>query len=472
MMWKFFSVIMIIIILSGCSLAQKYKRPEVPIPSSWPSGPAYKEPPSGIPIASELGWEEFITDQCLKEIIRTALNNNPDLRIAALNVEKVRAFYGIQRAELIPTLQIVGSGSRERVPADLSETKRRMTRERYSVDLGLLSWEIDFFGRIRSLKDKALEEYLSTEEARRSIEISIISMVASTYLSLAADRENLRLSQSTLQTQENIYRLIKLRYENGLASKLDLQQVQTQVDTARGDVARYTKLVAQGENALNLLVGSTVPNELLSKDLKNITPPKEFSPGINSDVLLCRPDVLSAEHHLKALHANIGAARAAFFPRISLTTTFGTASSELSGLFNSGSGTWSFIPKIIAPIFDSRTYLALKAVEVERETALVQYEKVIQMAFREVADALANQGTIRDQINAQKSLINALKEAYRLSYLRYSKGIDSYLSVLDTQRSLYASEQGLVALRLSELTNRVNLYKVLGGNYCKKGQLR
>jgi multidrug efflux system outer membrane protein len=470
MMRNAFSIIFIIIFLTGCTLAPKYKRPEAPIPSSWPSGPAYKERLPSTPTANELKWEEFFTDDRLKEIIGMALHNNRDLRLATLNMERARAFYGIQRAELLPTLNVVASGSKERVPYDLSETGKAMTRERYSVDLGILSWEIDFFGRIRSLKDRALEEYLATEEARRSAEISLLSAVANTYLALAADRETLKLSQSTLETQEAVYQLIKRRYEVGLASELDLRRTQTQVDTAKGDVARYTKLVAQGENALNLLVGSSVPNELSPRDLGGVSPLKEFSPGITSDVLLNRPDILAAEHQLKAVHANIGAARAAFFPRISLTTTLGTASSELSGLFKSGSGAWSFVPQILMPIFDARTWLALKAVKVEREIALVQYEKAIQTAFREVADALAEQGTIRDQIAAQESLVQALQETYRLSYLRYTKGIDSYLSVLDAQRSLYAAEQGLIALRLAEIANQVTLYKVLGGGERANGR--
>jgi multidrug efflux system outer membrane protein len=470
MMRNAFSIIFIIIFLTGCTLAPKYKRPEAPIPSSWPSGPAYKERLPSTLTANELKWEEFFTDDRLKEIIGMALHNNRDLRLATLNMERARAFYGIQRAELLPTLNVVASGSKERVPYDLSETGKAMTRERYSVDLGILSWEIDFFGRIRSLKDRALEEYLATEEARRSAEISLLSAVANTYLALAADRETLKLSQSTLETQEAVYQLIKRRYEVGLASELDLRRTQTQVDTAKGDVARYTKLVAQGENALNLLVGSSVPNELSPRDLGGVSPLKEFSPGITSDVLLNRPDILAAEHQLKAVHANIGAARAAFFPRISLTTTLGTASSELSGLFKSGSGAWSFVPQILMPIFDARTWLALKAVKVEREIALVQYEKAIQTAFREVADALAEQGTIRDQIAAQESLVQALQETYRLSYLRYTKGIDSYLSVLDAQRSLYAAEQGLIALRLAEIANQVTLYKVLGGGERANGR--
>ncbi|MGB9629976.1 MAG: efflux transporter outer membrane subunit [Thermodesulfobacteriota bacterium] len=456
-------IIFIVIFLGGCTMIPKYKRPQSPIPSSWPSGPAYKEPGPGVPKANDLKWEEFLTDEQLKKIIHMALKNNRDLRLASLNMQRAWAFYGIQRAELLPTFDMIGRGSKERIPSDLSETGRRMTRERYSFDLGILSWEIDFFGRVRSLTDKALEEYLATEEARRSAEISLLSAVANTYLSLAADKEILKLSRSTLETQESVYKLIKRRYEVGLASVLDIHRAQTQVEVARGDVARYTKLVAEGENTLNLMVGTQVPGELLPSEFSHISPPKEISSGVTSDILLNRPDILAAEHQLKALNANIGAARAAFFPRISLMTTLGTASSELSGLFKSGSGAWSFIPQIITPIFDARTWRALKAVKVEREIALTQYEKAIQTAFKEVADALAQRGTIGEQILAQESLVQALKETYRLAYLRYIKGIDSYLSVLDSQRSLYAAEQGLIALRLAELTNLVTLYKVLGG---------
>lgn len=463
MIQKAFLIILIILFLESCTMAPKYKRPEASIPSSWPSGPAYKEPKPGVPRADELKWEEFITDDRLKKIIYMALNNNRDIRIAALNVERARAFYGIQRVELLPTLDVVGSGSKERVPSDLSETGRRMTRERYSIDLGILSWEIDFFGRIRSLKDKALEEYLATEEARRSAKLSLLSAVAYTYLSLAADKEALKLARNTLETQDAIYQLIKRRFEVGLASELDLRRAQTQVEEAKGDVARFMERVAQDENALNLLVGSSVPREFLPSELNEVNPPKEISASISSEILLKRPDILAAEHQLKALNANIGVARASFFPRISLTTAIGTASNELSGLFESGSGTWKFVPQIIMPIFDTRTWLALKATKVEREIALAQYEKAIQTAFKEVADALAQNGMIGDRIAAQKALLNALSETYRLSNLRYMKGIDSYLSVLDAQRSLYRAQQGLIVLRMMRFTNLVTLYKALGG---------
>jgi multidrug efflux system outer membrane protein len=453
--------------IGGCSMAPKYTMPEASVPPEWPTGAAYKETRvmSGIATPAEIQWREFFADEHLQQIIDMALNNNHDLRLAALNVERARAFYGIQRAEVFPSVNAVGIGNKERVPADLSSTGNRMTSERYDVNLGITSWEIDFFGRIRSLKDRALEEYLSTEEARRSAQILLVSAVANAYLTLAADRESLKLAENTLQAQKHAYDLIRRRFDVGLASELDLNQAQTQVDSAYGDIARFTQRVAQDENALNLLVGSRypMPNEILPKDLASVKPPKQISPGMSSEVLLHRPDIMAEEHRLKAANANIGAARAAFFPRIALTVAFGTASSELSGLFKSGSGTWSFAPQIVMPIFDARLWSAYDVTKVEREIALARYEKAIQTAFREVADALAVRGTVNQQESAQQSLVDAITRTYHLSTTRYTKGIDSYLSVLDAQRSLYAAQQGLIAIRLAKLANQLRLYAVLGG---------
>ncbi len=451
--------------LGGCTLAPKYTRPAAPVPADWPKGAAYQETKTatGIPMALDLKWQEFFTDEKLQKIIAAALKNNRDLRLAALNVERARALYGIQRAELLPAVNAVGSGSRQRVPADLSTTGSAMTAEQYSVNLGISSWEIDFFGRIRGLKDRMLEEYLATEQAGRSARILLVSAVANAYLALAADRENLKLAESTLETQQAAYHLIRRRCDVGLASELDLNRAQSQVDAARGDVARYKQQTAQDENALNLLVGSPAPDELLPAELGSATPLREISTGTPSGILLRRPDILAAEHRLKASNANIGAARAAFFPRIALTTNIGTASSELSGLFKSGSYTWNFAPQIVMPIFDARTWSAYDATKVEREIALAQYEKAIQTAFREVADALAVRGTVDQQLSAQQSLVKAVAETYRLSNARYMKGMDSYLGVLDAQRSLNAAQQGLIVLRLIRLSNLVTLYKVLGG---------
>jgi multidrug efflux system outer membrane protein len=454
------------VLLAGCTLAPKYTRPEAPVPASWPGGPAYDnaQDTPGAPAAAELKWQEFFTDDRLRKVIETALKNNRDLRTAALNVERARAVYGIARAELLPTVEATGRGRTERVPSSaFGSGGGSVIIERYDVNLGVSSWEIDFFGRIRSLKDRALEEYLATEQAHRGTQILLVSGVANAYLTLAADRENLGLARSTLDTQKAAYGLIRRRFDVGLSPELDLRQAQTRVDAARVDAALFSRLVAQDENALDLLVGSKVPAELLPDNLTLVRPAREIAPGVSSEVLLLRPDILQAESLLKAANANIGAARATLFPRISLTTAFGTASGELSGLFKSGTRAWSFSPQIVAPIFDARAWAALDAIKVEQEIAVAQYEKSIQAAFREVADALAVRGTVEEQLSAQQSLVEAASVTYRLSNARYMKGIDSFLGVLDAQRSLYAAQQGLIAVRLAKSANQVGLYAVMGG---------
>jgi multidrug efflux system outer membrane protein len=451
--------------LGGCSLTPEYTRPDSPVSAEWPRGAAYEriQDISGSETAPILRWEEFFTDRKLQAIIGTALDNNRDLRLAALNVERVRALYGVQRASLFPSVDATGGMSRERVPADLSTSGTSYISEKDSVSVGITSWEIDFFGRIRSLKDQALQEYLATEQARRSAQISLVSSIAGAYLTLAADRGNLELARSTLDAQQAAYTLIQKRYDVGMATELDLRRAQTQVEAARGSVARYTQLTAQDRNALDLLAGSPVPERLLPANLDDVTPPEDASPGLSSEVLLRRPDIMAAEHRLKGAYAYIGAARAALFPRISLTTSVGTASAELSGLFDAGSATWSFVPRITMPIFDARAWAALRVSKAEREIALTQYEKVIQTAFREVADALAVRGTVDQQVSAQQSLVDAVAETYRLSNKRYENGVDSYLSVLDAHRSLFSAKQSLISLRLAEFMSQVTLYTVLGG---------
>ncbi|MBP8259907.1 MAG: efflux transporter outer membrane subunit [Verrucomicrobia bacterium] len=454
------------IALAGCKMAPQYSRPPAPVPAGWPAGPAYATAPASTNVllaAADLGWQEFFADPNLRELIGTSLANNRDLRLAALNVQRARAMYGIRRAELFPALDAVGSGSRARVPGDLSGTGNRMTVDRYDVNLGVTSWEIDFFGRIRSLKDRALEEYLATEQARRGAQILLVSSVAQAYLALAADRENLALSETTLQAQQAAYGLVKRRHELGLATELDLYRAQIPLDVARREMAIYTQQAAKDENALDLLAGAPVSKELLPSGLSGIVPPVEISAGVVSDVLLRRPDILQAESMLRAAHADIGAARATFFPRISLTAAVGTASSDLDGLFQSGSGAWSYAPRVLMPIFDARTWAAYRAAQVQREMALTQYEQAIQSAFREVADVLAVRGTVDEQVAAQESLVHASSETYRLAHSRYEKGIDSYLGVLDAQRSLFAAQQALVFIRFEQMASQVRLYAVLGG---------
>ncbi len=459
------SVVPIVLLVSGCKMAPKYTRPAAPIPSAWPTGAAYeyKTPTTSPAIAADMTWQVYFTDQKLRQVISLALDNNRDLRIAALNVQRARAMYGIQRAELFPVLEATASGAKQRLPADLSSTGSRQTVERYDVNIGAASWEIDFFGRIRSFKDRALEQYLATEQARRGAQILLVSAVANSYMALAANRENLALSETTLKAQQATYDLVKRRYDLGLVPELELFRAQTPLEVARRDTAIYAQLVAKDQNALTLLAGRPIPPELLPADLSSLAPPQDISEGMPSNVLLRRPDVLQAEHLLKAANADIGAARAAFFPRISLTAAFGTASSDLSGLFESGSSAWNFAPRIVMPIFDARTWSAHKAAKVQRELAVTEYENAIQNAFREVADALATRGTMDSQVAAQQSLVNALSETYRLANSRFEKGIDDYLGVLDAQRYLFAAQQALVFLRLEKLANQVRLFTVLGG---------
>lgn len=451
----------ILVGLAGCTMAPTYSQPAAPVPVSWPNGPSYQAAtakPLPKPMA-DISWQEFYQDDKLQKLIALALDNNRNLRIAALNIEKSQAQYRIQRANLIPELD-----------ATASANNQAAVNHQYSVGIGVSAYELDLFGRVQSLKDQALEQYLATEQAQRTVQISLVAEVATTALNLAADRERLKLAQETLKTQQSTFQMTQRRFEVGASSELDLRQVQTQVDTARGDVARATSLVAQDENNLNLVVGCPVPAELLPQTLsENLTAVQDIAPGLPSEVLLRRPDVLQAENLLKGFNANIGAARAAFFPRITLVSSIGASSDELSGLFKSGTGAWTFAPQIVLPIFDAGARSAqLKVAEVDRDIAVAQYEKTIQTAFREVTDSLAQHGTIDEQLAAQQSLVKATGTRYILSQTRYDKGIDSYLNVLDAQRSLYSAQQGLIATRLTRLVNQVTLYKVLGGGWEKR----
>lgn len=453
--------------LVSCStLAPTYTRPDSPAPASWQKeGEAQQTGSAMTPAVAEIAWQAFYLDPQLKQIIAMGLANNRDLRVAALNVERSQAQYQIQWSALVPKVDANAIGTFAELSKDFTSEGRSRDSHQYTVALGMTSYELDLFGRVRSLKDQALEQYLATEQAKLSARISLIGQIATGYLTLAADRELLQLAQDTLKTQQESYHLIHRRFAVGASSELDLRQTETQVESARGEVARLTAQVAQDEEALHLLVGARVPAALLPTALKDEMPKlEEITPGLPSDVLLQRPDVLQAENLLKGYQANIGAARAAFFPKITLVGTLGAGSSELSGLFTSGSGSWTFIPRIDLPIFDAGARSAqLKVAEVDRDIAIAQYEKTIQTAFREVADALAQRSTIDERLAAQQALCAATEKRYVLARERTNTGVDSHLSLLDAQRSLYSAQQGLISLRLTRLTNLVTLYKVLGG---------
>jgi multidrug efflux system outer membrane protein len=461
------------LLLGGCTMIPDYQRPASPVPDAWADGaPKKAEPaPAAVtvqpaPPAVELRWQDFFTDPRLRSLIDLALVNNRDLRVAALNIEKAAALYRIQRAELNPTIGVQAAGVRTQLPDKLARAEGATpgTSSQYYVELGLASWELDFFGRLRSLSSASLERYLATEEARRGAQTALVAAVAGTYLTLAADGENLRLAQVTLEAQQSSYELIRATRDAGIGSDLDLRQAQSQVEGARVNVAAFTGAVAVDRNALRLVVGTSVAPELLPESFGTVTDPKGVAAGLPSEVLLRRPDILAAEHLLRSANANIGAARAAFFPRISLTASIGTLGPDLSDLFTAGTRTWSFAPQIVAPLFASGSLIAnLKASKVDREIAVAQYEKAIQAAFAEVSDALTLRTTLVAEREAQQALVVALDETWRLYDARYQAGIDSYLGVLVAQQALFNAQKGEVSLRLAEQANLVLLYKALGG---------
>ncbi|AHF69272.1 MULTISPECIES: AdeC/AdeK/OprM family multidrug efflux complex outer membrane factor [Pseudomonas] len=453
-------------ILSGCSLIPEYKQPESPVAAQYPQGPAYLPAENAERAAAEQGWRQFFRDPALQQLIQTALVNNRDLRVAALNIDAYRAQYRIQRSDLFPAVSANATGSRQRVPADMSTSGEAGITSSYSANLGISSYELDLFGRVRSLSDQALQTYFASEEARRSTQISLVANVANAYLTWQADKELLKLTQETLKTYEESYRLTSRSNEVGVASALDLSQSRTSVESARARLAQYQRLVAQDQNNLTMLLGSALPDNLpeaqpLSADLLT-----EMPVGLPSDLLQRRPDILQAEHNLMAANANIGAARAAFFPSITLTANAGTASPDLSGLFKGGSGTWLFQPSINLPIFNAGNLRAsLDYSKIQKEINVANYEKAIQTAFQEVSDGLASRKTYNEQLQAQRDFVTANQDYYRLAERRYRIGIDSNLTFLDAQRSLFSAQQTLITDRLSQLTSEVNLYKALGGGW-------
>ena len=452
--------------LGACSMIPVFERPAAPVPAAFPQA-APTEASAVAPLADTIAWRDYFADERLRNVIALALDNNRDLRVAALNIERARAQYGIQRADLLPSIAVSGGQSAQRVPGDLSMSGDSTVNRQYSADLGFASYELDFFGRVRSLEEQALQTYLGTEEARRSAQISLVAEVANAWLRLAADRERLALARGTFDTRQKSFELTRRSLELGAVSALDLRQAETLMQTARADAARYAALVAQDENALALIVGAGVPAELLPEALSaRLAAVTELPAGVPSEVLARRPDVAQAERALMAANASIGAARAAFFPRITLTASAGTASSSLDGLFDGGSGAWSFVPQIRIPIFEAgRLQASLDVAEIQRDINVAQYEKAIQSAFREVADALAERATLAEQLDARRKLVEATKQSFALSDARYKGGVDSYFNLLDAQRSLYGAELELIATRLSDATNRVALYKALGGGW-------
>ncbi|KAE9650797.1 AdeC/AdeK/OprM family multidrug efflux complex outer membrane factor [Pseudomonas fluorescens] len=452
-------------VLSGCSLIPDYQRPEAPVAAQFPQGPAYSPAQAPNQAAAEQGWRQFFHDPALQQLIKTALENNRDLRVAALNIDAYAAQYQIQRADLFPAVSATGSGSRSRTPAKLSQTGEATIASQYSAGLGISSYELDLFGRVRSLSEEALQKYFATEEARRSTQISLVASVANAYLTWQADKELLKLTQDTLGAFEQSFKLTSRSNEVGVASALDLSQARTSVENARVQLARYTRQVAQDENNLTLLLGTGLPANIASQPLSDDLL-SDVPAGLPSDLLQRRPDIVQAEYNLKAANANIGAARAAFFPSITLTASAGTASPTLGGLFKGGSGTWSFAPQINIPIFNAGSLRAsLDYSKIQKEINVANYEKAIQTGFQEVSDGLAARETYKQQLDAQRGFVEANQDYYRLAERRYRIGVDSNLTFLDAQRQLFSAQQSLITDRLAQLTSEVTLYKALGGGW-------
>lgn len=454
--------------LAGCTLAPAYQRPVAPVPATSPTGPAYPAvAPADLP-APLIGWRDLFTDPKLKAVIDQALANNRDLRIAVANIQAARAQYQVQRSALLPTITAQGAESYTRTPAAIEGIpgeKGSFDLRYYSAEVGFSAWEIDLFGRIRSLTRAQQEQYFATEEARREAQITLIAEVAGDYLTYGSDQALLKISQDTLTSGQASLDLTQKRLNGGVGTALDVAQARTIVEQAKADVARLTAQVAQDKNALDLVVGAPVDPALLPSDVDTAIARTDALPAaIRSEVLLDRPDVVEAEDQLRGANANIGAARAAFFPSLTLTANGGVASTALETLFRAGTGAWTFAPNIAQPIFDfGKNRANLHNAKAQRDVAVATYEKSIQTAFREVADALAVRGTIDQQLAGEQGLVDASADALMLAKARYDRGSDTYLNELIAQRSLYTAQQSLVSTRLAAATNLVTLYKVLGG---------
>jgi outer membrane protein, multidrug efflux system len=478
--------------LSACNLDPDYQRPDLPVATAWPDGPAYAQDGTDktaavATTADALGWHDFFTDERLRALIALALKNNRDLRVAVLNVEAAQAVYRSKHADLFPHIGGTGEGLFEglpdstTIPSSSSQSGTTSTSSSsynttgssggvyryYTAGIGFTSYELDLFGKVRSESRQDFEQYLGYAETRRSSQISLVSQVATAYLTLLADQELLHITQQTLDSQTASYNLTKMELTGGTSTALALRQAETTVDTAQGNLALYTRQVAQDQNALALLIGQPLPADLpAGRSLEDEGLLAQLPAGLPSDLLASRPDIIAAEHNLLAANANIGAARAAFFPSISLTASEGVASNQLSNLFTSPSLTWSFIPQLTIPIFTAGQNEAnLDLAKVQKNIEVADYEKTIQTAFSEVANALAARRTYVDQIKAQQALVDAFADAYRLSDLRFRTGVDNYLAALDSQRSLYGAQQSLVTLKQAELANLVTFYKALGGGW-------
>jgi multidrug efflux system outer membrane protein len=451
--------------LSGCTMIPDFSRPDFSAAQSWHVVPGY-ELQTGENLAVEMDWKAFFNSPEFHLVIGTALQNNKDLKTAALNIEEARALYRIERADLFPDVNANGDGTIAQSSDKSSVTGRGQKTELYEANLGIAAYELDLFGKIRSNNESAINEYLATTEARAVVRSALIAETANAYLQLLADQKLLSLTQKTLEAQQRTYDILSQSLEKGVSTEQDVARAATAVETARVNQHQYSRFVAQDKNALFLLMGIAQDNTFLPKTtLDDVAIKDSLDPGLPSEVLLMRPDIRQAEYELMARNADIGAARAAFFPSITLTGTYGFASQSLGDLFASGAGgAWAFLPQITLPIFQAgRNKTNLDLAGIRKEKAVVSYEKAIQTAFREVSDELAARETLDEQLKSQRRLVAAAQKVYDISEVRYKSGIDSFLTVLDSQRELYMFQQNEIQIERQRLANLVNLYKVLGG---------
>ena len=457
-------------LLAGCvNLAPPYATPTAPVPATVTLDTSAVPAEAGDAARAAAQALTWVQSSALRETIALALDNNRDLQVVLATLERARALYGVQQADTLPTVSASAQGTRSRSAAELSAFGRAQTASQFSAQIGFASYELDLWGRVRNLSETALQQFLQTAANRRSVEIALVADVANTWLALAADQARLRLAQDTLASRQKAYELTERIHELGATSGLVLAQNRTTVESARVDAAAYAAQVERDRNALQLLVGGPLPAALLPAPLDSLEVSSAAAllnvpTPLQSSLLLLRPDIAAAEHGLRAATANIGAARAALFPTISLTAAAGTASSDLGGLFASGNGTWSFAPQLRLPLLDGgRARANVRVAEAGTQLALAQYDRTVQTAFREVADALAERARWAERLQAQAALVTATQKAFDLSEARFKAGVDNYLTVLDAQRSLYAAQQTQLTLRLAEQVNRITLYKVLGG---------
>ncbi|MDO6405695.1 efflux transporter outer membrane subunit [Pantoea phytobeneficialis] len=456
--------------LVGCmSLDPDYQRPASPVANTTPNGDAYKSL-QGAQAANyrDIGWQEYILDPQLRQVVTMALDSSRDLREAVASVKSAHAQYGEERADLFPSLSAGVSGTRSR--ALTGEGNQTAISNSYSAEGSVSSFELDLFGKNQSLTREQYETYLSTLEGARSTRLTVLYNTVDYWLTLAADRSNLAIAKETAESARQSMEVTRKQMEHGTASMVDVSSAETTYQSAMADVASYTTSVAQDKNALDLVVGRSVPDNLLPANIDALGQAfRDVPAGISSDALLNRPDVLEAEHNLKSANASIGAARANFFPTISLTASGGVGSSDLSSLFKNGAGIWSFAPSISLPIFKGGYNVSyLKYTKAQKEYYVAAYEKTVQTAFQEVADALARRGTINDQLTSQRNNVAASQTYYHLADLRYRNGVDTYLNALTAQRTLYSARTSLVSTQQAYYLNLITFYKVMGGGTALK----